>query len=285
MAERPWRTEVAPVHRAGWSDDAVPGATQTDTAPVGAGRRRSADPLLVMLVVAGLVVALIKPWGSTPLPEAAPVAPGVHNVANVRAPASVTATVAPVALPHLPSQVFAPAARTCMEDVAWRVCVLGAGGAAIQTAVNHLDPDAAPLVDPGDTPTPADPVLVLATGAAATLAFYAPGGFYIPDSSRVPQPTDLPSGLPAIASGPVVVSAWYVDERLGALWLALVDGGPVTQGGRVAANVLIPAAETFSPLGAWAPGRYIVRIKGVGSRSWEQFFDIDVIGDGAAPQR
>jgi hypothetical protein len=241
------------------------------------GRKRPADPLLVALILTGMVVALVKPWGAARLPTAAVVAPDVPRTA---VPARLTApTAVPLLTVDLPSEVFAPAAKTCMQDVGWRVCVLGAGGAAEQATINHFAPKAPPLVDAGGTPAPADPVVVLATSLGATLAFYAPNGFYIPDSQQVPQPTDEPDGMPVIASGPVSISAWYVDEREGSLTLALVGGSPMTQGGRVAANVFIPAEQRFDGR-AWTAGRYIVWIKGVGSRDWQQLFDLDVVGDG-----
>jgi hypothetical protein len=278
MADRPWRIETTPVPRARWSDE--PGAEGTHTDPVAIGRRRSADPLLVVLVVTGLIVALAKPWGAARSPDAAPIAPDVPRTAL---PAVVIApTAAALLTADLPPEVFAPAARTCMQDVGWRVCVLGPDGAADQATINHFDPHAPALVDEGGTPAPADPVVVLTTTTAATLAFYAPNSFSVPGSGQAPRPIDARDGSPVIPSESVSITAWYVDEARGSLTLALNGGAPVTQGGRVAANVFVPAAEHFTDRGAWTAGRYIVWIRGTGSRAWNQLFDFDVVGPGTA---
>lgn len=267
---------MTPVQRVGWSDEAVAGGARTD--PVAIGRRRPADPLLVAVVIAGLVIALAKPWGGPRV--AAPVVVGSQPTV-LAAPATAPPAF-PLSPAELPSEVFAPLARTCMQDMGWRVCALGAGGAADQLTINHFAPLAPALVDAGNTPAAADPVVVLATSTAATLAFYAPNGFYFPDAQQAPRPTDEPNGRPVIASGPVSISAWYVDEHEGSLTLPLRGGSPMTQDGRVAANVFVPATEQFNSGSAWAAGRYIVWIKGVGSRNWQELFDFDVVGDRTA---
>jgi hypothetical protein len=235
--------------------------------------------LLAVLVLTGLLVALAKPWGTARLPEVAPVA---SDVAQTTLPAAVSAPTAITLLTaDLPPEVFAPPAHTCMRDVGWRVCVLGPDGAADQATSNHFDPHAPALVDAGGTPAPADPVVVLATATAATLAFYAPDGFSRPDS-QVPRPTDAPNRSPTITTGSVSITAWYVDQARGSLTLALSAAAPVTQGERIAANVFVPAAEQFDDRGAWTAGRYIVWIRGTGSRAWNQLFDFDVVGPGTA---
>ena len=283
MAERPWRTEVLPIHRVGWSDDPVAAGARTD--PVAIGRRRRADPLLAALVVAAVLLALVKPWGTSRLPELAPIAPVVPEVKPVAQDAPAAASAAPLLPNGLPREVFAPAARTCMQDAGWRVCVLGAGGSAEQTMGNHFAPQAPALVDPTGKPAAAEPVVVLATMQGATLAFYAPPGLYVLDPSEAPALGDTSNGLPVITGGPVSISAWYVDDRSGSLTLSLRGGVPITQGGGTAANVFVPAADAFGALGAWTPGRYIVWMHGVGPRTWQQFFDFDVAGEATTTPR
>jgi hypothetical protein len=75
----------------------------------------------------------------------------------------------------------------------------------------------------------------------------------------------------------VTVEAWWVDRAV-SKELTWLSAGAVVHGGRVAANVLIPAQQDFSGLSAWRAGRYVVWVAGVGSRSWELAFDFEVTG-------
>lgn len=294
MADPPWRVEVVPVHRAGWSDAGVGDAAQAglghaaQAGPVTISQPRATDLILVALVVVALVVVLLKPWGVSG-PADAP--PGAPNVAEGRVPAApepaapapaapVTAegAVAPLVAvqpPVLPDDVFAPPARACIEDLGWRVCVLATAGDSGQVMYDYFAPDAAPLSDQPGPRQVADPLVVLATAAGATITFYPPGGFYIPDAQSLPIPTPQPGGAPVIANGPVTVEAWWVDRAV-SKELTWLSAGAVVHGGRVAANVLIPAQQDFSGLSAWRPGRYVIRVAGVGSRSWELSFDFVV---------
>jgi hypothetical protein len=298
MTERPWRIEVAPVHRSGWSSDPSPGngltgsdstsaiqdvlAAATRPIAVPISRGRPWDPFLVAIVVVGLVAALLKPWGATILGNDAPA------IARDPAVAHAPAAAALAKPPTLGVEVFAPPARSCMVDVGWRVCALGATVAAIQTVRNEFAPNAAAPLDGGGKPRLADPVVVLATTSGAALAFYAPVGFYSADAAPAAVPTRKPDETdpaPVVASGPVQVVAWHVDETLGIRTLSLATVRPVIREGSIAANVLIPVENALSAAEAWAAGRYIVWLKGGGMRSWEEFFDFEVIGDVAPAPR
>jgi hypothetical protein len=274
MAERSWHIEIAPAPRAGWSDDAVAAGTRPKAVALGA--RRPRESILLAIVLAGLAMAVLKPWGGSAIQQIARPLPAVQAPVTAAGP-----TAAPITAPAIADEVFAPPARTCMRDMGWRVCAAGVTVAGDQAVRNNFAPDAMPMSDEGGKPAEADPVVVLSTMSGAALAFYAPDGFYIPDAPTL-LPTPHPAETdpqPAIASGSVVVSVWHVDETIGSRTLPLLAVGPITPRGRVAANVFVPQSAAFSGLEAWPAGRYIVWLKGGGLHSWEAFFDFEVVGE------
>jgi hypothetical protein len=83
----------------------------------------------------------------------------------------------------------------------------------------------------------------------------------------------------------VLVTAWHVHDTQGSRTLDLRSAGSVTDGARVAGNVVVPASEELSGLEEWPRSRYIVWLFGIGSRQWQEFFDFQVVGLGATATR
>jgi hypothetical protein len=207
----------------------------------------------------------VKPWGgpqsvgdpgpAPPLPFGAPAALGLGPVS-------------------MPPSLFAPAARECMADVGWAVCSLGRSG--VQT-VRNVFAGAAQRPVTG-LAAPVRPVVVLALPSGAALAFYPPPGFY----STTQRHAD--SGGGEVAWGTVVVSAWRVDPGADStLWIDLAAMGPVGAGNDIAANVFVPPEAVRLSAERWPDGRYIVWLKGGGVRSWDEFFDFEIVTSDSGP--
>ena len=278
MAEQHWRLDVAPVRRESrpersssrWSATArtsvLAEAPSVQLIPPRTSRRW--DAIAALLVAAAVGLSLLKPWGAgrvavDPVPER----PGPA--------ADPAAGLGPI---RLPATVFDPRPDECMADIGWHVCVLDestlSGASSGRAVRNVFGPDVPSVTSPGRMPD--QPAVILVTTSGATIAFYAPPGFYAAAQRRA----DSAGGEPAW--GTVGVSAWELQPGSdGTRWIELTAAGPIGEGADLVGNVLVPRNEKLVDALAWPAGRYVVWLKGGGAESWEEFFDFEIAAGSA----
>lgn len=245
-AVRPTRGSVRAAEALGLQrPTAEPDVTQLEVVAVPTGGRR--DRWVVGALAVALTLLLLKPWGS--VPPSGPVSEPASFVVPTRVDPAGTRIA-------LSGEAFAPSIDGCLDDAAWRVCVLGSSGT--QTVRSVFAPDRVAPLESADATTRSAPSVVVMTASGAGLAFYAP------------------LVGPEAAGGSIVVSAWHVDgaERTGTIDLRPL--GWLRHGGRVAANAQLTADEELITAPTWPAGRYVIRLQAANGADWDQFFSLVV---------